>query len=563
MAKIQGYITTRAYPALQTPTQPFSLLVDVARDKSMSLSQKATTAKITQRYVPNLTQQARTYFIPNYYGDLYRKVRVIPHSIELGAIASEQVITVQVWNANRHAIQLTSSTISQNEGIVLIGPLLPHKQQGLAISQWKIKVGMMGPPVIDSRIIWHILGDAPVMLSLMGSRSTDWQFFPNWAQDVVENLAFLTVVHQSYSGAEQRIARRLSPRRTFEFQVLVEGKEKQMFDQAIYAYGSRVWAMPIFTDEANCLAEVAQGAMALPTKTLGRDFSVGGQALLIDETGQRETVEILAIEPTQLLLKRAVLRHYGIGARIYPVRSAVLTDPPSIRRISDSVISAQVRFSLIEHNAFSDDISHLPQYRGVPVLELSSDWSEDITGDYQRLIAELDNQTGIRYRLDTAQIAFQVIRHQFILYGRDEQRLFRQLCYYLKGRQKPIWVSTSSSDFYVVDDIRGSAMDVAYTGYSSMLFQQTGRRDLRIECVDGTLYYRRILSADVVNQHTERLMLDGEPLSVKQEEIIKVSFITLSRLESDTISWEHKTDAEGVAMVSMNFRSVRDDLEGV
>ncbi len=206
-------------------------------------------------------------------------------------------------------------------------------------------------------------------------------------------------------------------------------------------------------------------------------------------------------------------------------------------------------------------MSHLPAYRGFPVLEPTSDWSEELTAHYARLIAELDNLTGKVHRLDTAQKTFPVYAHQFVLNGRDEQQKMRQLFYYLRGRQRTIWVSTSTTDFYPVKDLVGKTLDVVHSGYSSTLKNETGRQDIRIELVNRRVFYRRIVSAEVVDNNTERLALDGESISVKLSDIVKISFIALCRLESDTVSWSHKTDADGVATVAVNFRGVRDELE--
>ena len=53
-----------------------------------------------------------------------------------------------------------------------------------------------------------------------------WQVEPDWTNGITETLEWKTDILQSYSGAEQRIARRLSPRRTFEFTILINGNER-------------------------------------------------------------------------------------------------------------------------------------------------------------------------------------------------------------------------------------------------------------------------------------------------------------------------------------------------
>lgn len=559
MVSINGYIIPRI------PVGVSSFLANTRLFRAgvprLRLPLPAKQGRLVGAVKQDLRQSVRGFVAQSYYSELYSRVSVIPSVINLGAISTEQVITVHIWNALRKPITIQSVGAQNAEGIEVRPQLLPKKLNGLALSRWVVRVNMTGPSEIDATITWVIDGHAPVSLVITGSRSTDWMFFPNWGQDVVETLEFMTAVHQSYSGAEQRISRRISPRRTLEFQVLLSGSERQLFDNALYTYGGRTWALPIFTDGVRLNQAVNVGSTVLQLDTFGRDFVLHHQILLVDKAGRRETAEVKLINPGEIRLERPLRASYDEMTWVYPIRSAILTDYPQVRAVTDSVASAQIRFALTEHNDWSRDIGHLPMYRGFPVLEPSSDWSEDLTAQYMRLIAEYDNQTGKRHRFDTAKTTFQLRSHRFIVKGRDEQNLLRRAFYYLNGRQKPIWVSTSSTDVTPVGDLLGKSVDAVNCGYSTMLQHQIGRQDVRIETYDGQVIYRRILAASVIDNNTERLGFDGDSIVVKQHHIAKISFMTLSRLDSDTISWEHKTDADGVAVVQVNFRSVREELE--
>ncbi|WP_233113225.1 phage tail protein [Aggregatibacter actinomycetemcomitans] len=558
MAAHQGYFLTK----LNAGTALFKTgLVTYRSDKwRIKTPFKVYSAHFIGNQEADVTRQSGGYITPNFYLDLYRRILVIPHTVNLGAISTDQTFNVQVWNANRSAVKLLSVSVVGGEGIKLEGPTSGIFKP-LALKKWTVKVGMQGTPAIDCVVTFNFLGKSAVTLRIIGSRSTDWSFMPDWSEDVRENLQWLTSVHQSVTAAEQRIARRLSPRRTFEFKVSFGDVERQRFEAALYGYGSRVWSMPIFTDSAQLLQNVQQGATELAINTAGYDFAIGGRAILMTASN-KEMVEISALEPSKIKLKRAVVGNYERTlTTVYPLRSAVLTDMPQLRRLSDGVSSAQIRLQLHEHNGWSDDVGHLPTYRNHRVLEPTSDWSEYITAQYARLIKTLDNKTGLPHYLDTAKRAMQITAHRFVATGREEQRKLRNLFYHLRGRQRAIWVATSSTDVTPVGDILGKALDIAYINYTGALQKQTGRQDVRIECTDNRIFYRRIVSSGVVDSTTERLAFDGEIINIKQNEILKISFLTLSRLESDTVSWLHHTDADGAATVTVSFRGVRDELE--
>ncbi len=508
--------------------------------------------------VLRLSQYTRAYVVPNYYTDLYRGVKVIPHVVSLGSISTTQTIEVSVWNANHHAVQLAAVELDNGEGISLSGAKVPSVLPPLALQKWEIKVGMNGAANIDCLFTLHVSGEHSVTLRITGSRSTDWQFFPDWSDDVVENLEFLTTVHQSLTGAEQRIAKRLSPRRTFEFKISCEGAERQRFENALFAYGVRVWSMPIFPQQTHLSHSASFGDKKLYLSTEGFEFESGGRAILL-EAEKKEMVEIERVGVDFIEVKRSLGNAFSVAAKVFPLRAAVLTDMPQISRLSDSMATAQVRLQVYEHNNFSADISHLPVYRGHPVLEPTSEWSDNVTAQYQRLLKTLDNGTGLPHYVDTAQNAFQVTSHRFVLNGVEEQRKLRQLFYYLRGRQKAVWVASSTTDLIVVENIKGHNISVHAVDYTNSLLGVAGRQDVRIELIDGSVFYRRIVSAVVINSDVEQLTFDGDALDVPITYVAKISFLTLSRLESDSVSWVHQTNS--VATVAVSFRGLRDELE--
>lgn len=392
-----------------------------------------------------------------------------------------------------------------------------------------------------------------------------WLAEPNWQGGITETLEWKTDVLPSPTGAEQRIARRLSPRRTFEFSILVGNNDKQRFENALFIAGAAEWAMPVFADVAVLDVDHPAGATYITVPTVGRDFTVGGSVLLMSGLGLSADVglaTITGISASAITLATPLPVTWPAGSCVYPLRPAVLTDPPSLTRHTDSLFSAQIRFRVTEHNANSDSIQALPIYRNHPVLEPVSDWNEPVTGQYLRLLQELDNGSGIPVRTDTARRAFTLMNHHWVSVGREKQAALRRLFYFLRGRQRAIWVSSGSSDFTPVSGLANGMIEVEYTAFAE-LGVVNGRCDLRIELADGTCLYRRITSVAIINYGVERLLLDGDHITVALEQIVSISYLTLCRQESDSIAWQHVTDADGLATISTTFRGIRDELESV
>ncbi|HHT2232655.1 TPA: hypothetical protein ACY3IU_000522 [Klebsiella pneumoniae] len=388
-----------------------------------------------------------------------------------------------------------------------------------------------------------------------------WLADPDWSRGVTETLEWKTDVLQSPTGAEQRISRRLSPRRTFEFTAMLHDTARQRFEHMLWQGCAGTWAMPVYPDVFALPAAVSSGATALSIPTAGRDFTVGGTVLLKTDESPDATsrmVTVAAMTGDVLQLVSPLTDSWPAGSLVYPVRPAVLTDPPSLSRLTGSATTAQVRFRIADNNEFSD-APVLTQYRGHPVLEAETDWGEAVSGSYQPLIRELDNGSGVPYRLDTADRPFWRQTHNWFTVNRQAQTSLRQLLWYLRGRQRPVWVPSQMLDFFPTSAISGNAVDVVEAGFTEMGIRP-GRRDISILLTDGTRHYRRITAVSLVSG-AERLALDGDPISAGQHQIVSISLMTLARQDADSVSWEHVTDADGVARVATTFTGVRDELE--
>ena len=494
-----------------------------------------------------------------YSDDFYHRVHVTPSELALGNVASSQVSTVRVWNAHLKPATLLSAE-SDDEGVVITPPApLPLALGALQETDWLINVTPDGPSTIDTLVIW-MLQNGSASLRITGSRIVPWAFAPDWASAITERLEWLTDVLSNPQGAEQRRALRISPRRSLEAAMLVEGAERALFDLALAGWGRRVWAVPVWYDVQELSADLAAGSMRINCAVDLRDFRSGGLALLRGETAfDSEAVEILGIDAAGLQLKRATQQSWPAGTRLYPVRTARIASIDS-KRLTDKLNRAQLTFDLAEA---SDWTAALPvaMYRGRPVFELRPDESEDLTLNYERLLQTLDNGSALPAVTDTAGKNFSVQQHRWFLAGRQERAAWRSLAYGLRGRAKSVWVPTHAWDLQLTKPASGSLLTVERIGYARFGVKTQGRQDIRIELHSGAVIYRRITAA-AEDAGAENLSLDADlPGVINPAEVYRISFMALCRAADDALELTHLTDAAGLARASITWRGVRDDLE--
>lgn len=384
-----------------------------------------------------------------------------------------------------------------------------------------------------------------------------WTTPANWSTPIIERLEWRTDVLLAYDGSEQRIALRQTPRRYFEFSFLAPTLlERQKLEAAIASNGSQSWDLPIWTDSTPCTSAISDSDTVVYVDTVGRDFVAGGKALLLAANGNTLIINISTLTTTQLNLSSAVVGSWPIETSVIPLRSAYLEQSQQISRFTGSAIYGVVRF-------LCDDISEWSaatetEYRDYPVLTTPSNWSQDLTLDYQRKMQVVDFGNSV-YRDDESGLPTFVQGHMWALDSRQKITDFRKFLYSRRGRLNALWVPSFMPDLSFVSLSSVVYLDVTNIGYTTLYNQSINRRDIRIELTNGNVYYRRIIASAVVSGTVERLTLEsGLGVSITADDVEKISFMMFGRLDADAIelawSWGDYVD------VAANFRSVNNDV---
>ena len=390
-----------------------------------------------------------------------------------------------------------------------------------------------------------------------------WPFFPNWEQQVSERLQWLTDVLVSPQGGEQRRSLRISPRRSFEAEVIAAHQERAMFDLAVAQRGGMVWVLPIWPDVQWLDAQLSADDLSVPCRTDGFDFVAGGQAVLRGETAfDTELLQIESVGPDGLVLAQPPVGDWPAGSALYPARLARLAEQPSVTRMTDELLKASVSFDLAEPSDWSA-AAPVQVYRGSPVFLARPEESNALKHGTERLLQVLDNSISLPAVTDTAGRGFLLLAYRWQLEGRHEHTAWRSLMYALRGRAGSVWVSTYAADLVVMAKGTASTLAVRRCGYARLGLGTMGKQDLHIQLHDGTELLRRVVNASEAGD-IEYLALDTPlPKAYGPEDVGRISYLALCRLTDDQLELKHQTDADGLASAEVTWRGVRDDLESV
>lgn len=382
------------------------------------------------------------------------------------------------------------------------------------------------------------------------------------AGDVAERWDWLTEVLAPPTGEEQRIRLRLSPRIVQQFDSLESATRRRWMENALVANGAGDWDIPMVQDTSLLTGAALAGATGIGLDTTLRRFFAGSRVLLIGDDPR--VYEVATIAPSgvaagSLTLVSGLASGWPAGTRVIPLFQGRLASIPDLERFTGDDVPVRIEFQLTDYIDWPTNAGS-STYRSLPVLELQADWSQAPTFTPERRLAIVDNETGIPTWYDQPGVPFSLHRRGFTLTTREQIAAFWGLLYALAGRCEPIWVPTLAHDFEVVSalTVAGTTLDVTRCGMSAWPLKPN-RRDIRIQLVDGTVLYRRITDADLLNPTTERLTLDAAiGVNAGAEDVVLVSFLELCRQDTDTNLLRYW--AEGVVLTELTLRAYLNDL---
>lgn len=389
-----------------------------------------------------------------------------------------------------------------------------------------------------------------------------WTIRPNWRNGVLERLEWLTDVMPSTFGTEQRMALRLSPRRTFEMTFNPTNQARSYFDLWLHRLGSLEFMVPLFHDKAKLTAPVTAGQDTIPIDTTYREFVDGGMAVIIgDDPFTFDVLEITAVAADELTVEAAGVGHaWGKGVAVYPLRRTRISQESMFSAITNRVGEATLQFELNQANDIPAEGAWALSYNGIPILLDKPNRRETIDFTYIRNSLILDNEIGLRELLDDAGRAFTIQTYSKMMRGRADHWAFRQMLYRLRGQALPCWLPTFNEDL-VLSRSRLAAdavIDVKKIGYAYTGGLIDGREHIIINGPAGPIGAAITGTGAAPTASEERLTLGGA-LGTALPAGTTASFLEIVRLSQDSVEIMHHTDTDGTAECSLGFRAYRDE----
>lgn len=495
--------------------------------------------------------------IPQYVDDFYGRIHITPTAIDLGNLLSNQVQFFDVWNAYFAPQNLSALTfVGSDDGITLTEPIVPPTDFfALESRTYQLDFDTSGPSSINLTYTFVFPSDSPT-LSVTGNRIIIFTFAPDWSSPVLERLEWATQITEVEDGTETRNKLRSSPRRTFEYAFLMQTHEKRLFEEYVWAWKARVFALPIWTD---CI--IVTTALLINDTNINVDTTDytsiinDGVAILWDGYDNVESVEIVSFTSTALTLIRGLTKNWPVGTKLFPVKSARMLDEVSYTQPTDDVTMGNVTFQIINNLAIPA-VDSPTAYEDAYVIEKEPNRAEDMEVSTQSKLAIMDFGIASPFVDDRAGFPDQVTSYSFYATDRQDIWEWREWLHARAGRFTKFYLTQYSSDFELVQDIGAAdtALHVRDQQYRAFYNTHVTKRDIEIVLLDGTTYRRRITGANLGAPGEEDISILTLGVLIPKNTVKRVSFLHGYRLDADAveISWV----TAGQAQINFNARVI-------
>lgn len=372
--------------------------------------------------------------------------------------------------------------------------------------------------------------------------------FPLQATSFTESLEWKTDILEAENGQEDALKVRDTPRQEFALQAYAGKDETQAAFNLLYSGLSSQWGIPIWS-EAVTVGRVDEGVNTIYLSTVDRDFRQGGYAVIWQGSTRFQLVTVDALDPAFIVIDGSTDGFEN--AVIVPVRAGRIKGEPT-RAFNGTDWVLYVNFRIEDVAAITP--AEPPQFAGYDLYFpdigglLEGDRSE---GGFINRDDLIDFQLGKVDSFNPWSHSKVGYPYRVLLDGISEERDFREWLYRRAGKYRRFWMPTWEQDVrlvsYTSDSLTIYEDDFVYTG--------SIRRTIGIESSAGTWVARNIVAISEPVGGLITLTLS----SALQQDVSRVSWLSLRRLSSDRVEIVHGTG--GVAQVSLTTIELEPNTE--
>lgn len=491
----------------------------------------------------------------------WESFHILPRRHDLGNILTTQVINFEIYSAYRTATQSWNGFVN-NAGTGVSIDISPTQVfPPLTGLDGVLTVTTDGPPVVASDLVFSFDVPQTISVPITLTRLVLFPFQPN--KPYTETLAFSTDILKFMSGKEQRVAVRAFPRSIFEWEFFFEdGVERATLHNKLFGSLVETFGIPIWHEMTQLTAEGSSGASTITVASTDyADYRAGSLVAIWTDYQTFDVHEIDSFTSTTITIDSTLSQTFPVGAKVMPVRLAVIDGVPQGRRFPTADGTVQLRFRTLDNDANIADTSAFSTFNSKVLLDGCNVVQRELQESYTQDINVLDSVSGDTYQSSTEPNSRR--QHGLGISCRTRQSLWehRQLLHSLRGPQTSFYVPTYSEDLTPIANLTSgtNTLVISNVGYTDEINAVQPRDFIRVVFNDGTASItRQILSVVEDSATQETLTLDDTWASTyTADQIDRVEHLAEVRIATDDVRIRHR----GVAVPALIQTSVLEVLE--
>ena len=386
-----------------------------------------------------------------------------------------------------------------------------------------------------------------------------WPFVPNWRAPFAVTREYRTDTINTRSRREQRRALRTTPRRAFEFEVLLHSADLREFNGLMALAQNKPFIMADWSRRAELSVAAILGGATLTFAAIPGWIVAGRALFLYDGAARPQPVIVASVAGNVATLTVALLGGWAAGSTVLPGAVGFLSPETTKQRVTSAVATVAVQFSV---ESASEPATAPPApavvFNGREVCLARHNWDEGASVTLNWGAEIVDFQRGAIAYAQPFTFPLETARASFLAATVAEARAFEDLFDRMKGQRGEFYLPSGENDLPPKLGLTGGSATLRIAGTNTALHYNGSAVYVAI-CVtlrDGSQIYRSVSGIAIDGVDSVVTVTAPWSATVALASIARIAWMPVWRFGSDAMTMEWVTGS--VAQLDMALQMLED-----
>lgn len=481
----------------------------------------------------------------SFFDDYYNQIYLIPAIIEFGSVGSDSRRDLRIWNAYTQPITVNTIAVQNGSGLSLSGIAAGNVLKALEIRPAFVEASAGGTPAINATYTFSFSIGPDKTLPVTGERSRIWDFPINWGDSYTVSHEFLTEVITSRSQREQRIAVRQTARKRLQFGATLIGKNLRRMQRQMSSWNGKIWIVPEYSRHVSISAMIANAATTT-VSAIPSWLSAGLSVVLVDGEIAESKIVLSVVGNVVTFVGSSALA-WRSGSLLHPGISAILSPSTSSNRVTDEASTITLQFDAMPASENPEPFVPAPfSYKSRELFLTPYNWGEAVSEDFINFQEKVDYNRGPISLFRPVDFSTNELKVVFMGKSSVEAEKLLQFFKRMKGQQGEFYRPSFTNDLRPIGTALTGSKFLRFAGLDNLTYADDKvfkavyvSSPTGLTCPNTLKAVTKIVDVE----GTDTLFEFDDPWAFNVGPNCKISWMTVSRLASDTATFTWHTDS--------------------